>query len=264
MPTRLLPIALLTDFGTTDVYVGVMKGVITQVNLGLTILDLTHEIPPQNVDVASFQLLNAYPHFPQGTVFVVVVDPGVGSHRRAIAIQTPKAFFVGPDNGVFSRVLQLEKAIAIVNLNNSEYWYKPHPSATFHGRDIFAPVAAHLASGVPIQNLGSALATSDLHQLALPDCQATAQGIDGVIQAIDYFGNLITTIPGSRIPQQPWSIRMGDRHLPGGTTYSSVLPGEPLGLIGSHGWVEVAVHGGNAQQQLQKHVGDTVNLIFET
>ena len=260
--STLLPIALLTDFGTEDVYVGVMKGVIAQINSALVCLDLTHHIPPQNVALASFQLMNAYPHFPQGTVFVAVVDPGVGSRRRAIALQTPRGYLVGPDNGVFSHILKDQGAIAAVELSNPDYWYMPHPSTTFHGRDIFAPVAAHLASGVSLTDLGSSLARTDLHQLALPDCQVTGPEITGVIQAIDHFGNLITNIPGAHVTQPTWLIQIGDRTIPSGTTYSAVASGKPLGLIGSHGWVEIAVNGGHAQQDLAIKLGDPATLTF--
>ncbi len=150
-------VTLLTDFGLSDVYVGVMKGVITQINPRLRVVDLTHQIPPQNITAARFSLMNAYPYFPKGTVHVAVVDPGVGSHRRAIAIQLDSGFLVGPDNGLFSGVLSQTKVIAVVELTNPEYWQTSAPSQTFHGRDIFAPVGAHLASGVPLKQLGETI-----------------------------------------------------------------------------------------------------------
>jgi len=135
-------ITLLSDFGLKDVYVGVMKGVIAQINPGLTVVDLTHQIPPQNIAAARFNLMNAYLYFPVGTVHVAVVDPGVGSHRRGIALQIDAGFLVGPDNGLFSGVVHQTGVIAAVELTNAQYWWTPTPSTTFHGRDIFAAVGA--------------------------------------------------------------------------------------------------------------------------
>jgi S-adenosyl-L-methionine hydrolase (adenosine-forming) len=151
-------LTLLTDFGLNDVYVGVMKGVIAQVNPQLRVIDLTHQIPPQNVTAAQFNLMNAYPYFPPGTVHVAVVDPGVGGTRRAIAIQLAEAFLVGPDNGLLSGVVAQKQVIQAVELTNTRYWRNATPSSTFHGRDIFASVGAHLASGVAIAEMGDAIA----------------------------------------------------------------------------------------------------------
>ncbi|MHC5725640.1 MAG: SAM-dependent chlorinase/fluorinase, partial [Nostoc sp.] len=140
-------VTLLSDFGDRDVYVGIMKGIIAQINRRLTVVDLTHQIPPQDIAAARFCLMNAYPYFPVGTVHVAVVDPGVGSKRRAIAVEFAQGFLVGPDNGIFSGVLSQSPAIAAVELTNLNYRRTPQPSKTFHGRDIFAPIAANLASG---------------------------------------------------------------------------------------------------------------------
>ncbi len=253
---------LLSDFGERDVYVGVMKGVIAQVNPTLRLVDLSHQIPPQNLAIASFQLMNAYRHFPQGTVHLAVVDPGVGSQRRAIAIQISEGLLVGPDNGLFSGVLSQSPAIAAVELTQSQYWYTPNPSPTFHGRDIFAAVAAHLATGVPLQQVGRAIAPATLIRLPPPTWQSSTTEVVGTIQAIDHFGNLITSIPGTCVAGRSWSVAIGDRVLPGGDTYSTVAAGELLGLIGSHGWVEIAVNGGNAQAHLQQTLGNPVRVIW--
>jgi S-adenosylmethionine hydrolase len=144
-------ITLLTDFGESDVYVGVMKGVIAQINPGLTVVDLTHQIPPQNIAAARFSLMNAFPYFPKETVHIAVVDPGVGSERRGIALQLDAGFLVGPDNGLFTGVLNQNPVIVAVELTNPQYWRTPTPSNTFHGRDIFAAAGAHLASGIAIE-----------------------------------------------------------------------------------------------------------------
>jgi hypothetical protein len=255
-------LTLLTDFGERDVYVGVMKGAIAQINPALTIVDLTHQIPPQNLLAARFNVMNAYPYFPAGTVHVAVVDPGVGSQRRAIALELPSGFLVGPDNGIFSGILEREEAIAAVQLDNVRYWRTPTPSATFHGRDIFAPVGAHLASGVPLREVGSTIALSSLLRLPLPACDRHDSGITGCVQYIDQFGNVVTNIPGEAVPSLSWSVIAGTASIPGKRTYADVDKGHPLALIGSHGWVEIAVSNGSAQNQLHLNWGDTVELVL--
>ncbi|NET59000.1 MAG: SAM-dependent chlorinase/fluorinase [Symploca sp. SIO2E6] len=254
-------VTLLSDFGLRDVYVGVMKGVIAQINPRLRVVDLTHEIPPQNLAAASFSLMNAYPYFPQGTVHVAVVDPGVGSHRKAIAIQLDSGFLVGPDNGLFSGVLSQTEVIAVVELTNPEYWRTSEPSQTFHGRDIFAPVGAHLASGRHLEELGKIIEPTTLAQLPLPSTKATATGITGCIQYIDHFGNLITNIPATEVQGKTWSVVVGEEMILGSQTYSGSQWGELVALIGSHGWVEIAVNGGSAQSQLQLDWGARVEVI---
>lgn len=255
-------VTLLSDFGLQDVYVGVMKGAIAQINPSLTIIDLTHQIPPQNITAGRFHLMNAYPYFPKGTVHIAVVDPGVGSQRRAIAIQLQEGFLVGPDNGLFSGILDQHEAIAAVELTNSNYWLTAEPSATFHGRDIFAPVGAHLASGVPLEELGTAIDLASLKQFSLADCINTEGAIAGTIQHIDHFGNLITNIPGREVVGQSWSVAIAELTIPGKQTYADSPPGSLLALIGSHGWVEIAVSGGSADAQLHSPVGSSVQLVF--
>ena len=147
-------ITLTTDFGTRDGFVGVMKGVILNINPHANIVDITHDIAPQNIEQGAFLFANAVKYFPANVIHVVVVDPGVGSARRPIAVQLGKTFFVAPDNGVLSRITDhASLPIRVVHLTNPAYWL-PRVSATFHGRDIFAPVAAHLSLGVPLDALG--------------------------------------------------------------------------------------------------------------
>ncbi|NEO03723.1 MAG: SAM-dependent chlorinase/fluorinase [Moorea sp. SIO3I7] len=256
-------ITLLSDFGLQDVYVGVMKGVIAQVNPTLNIVDLTHQIPPQNLAAARFNLINAYPYFPAGTVHVAVVDPGVGSHRRAIAIQLSQGFLVGPDNGLFSGVLEQYPVMAAVELSNSAYWRTRNPSTTFHGRDIFASVAAHLASGLAIESLGEVIDPNTLVTLDIPTKTLTDDGIIGSIQYVDHFGNLITNIPGGEVDGKTWSVKISDRIIPHTQTYSNCPLGEYVALIGSHGWVEIAVNGGSAKSQLELDWGDKVELSIK-
>ncbi len=255
-------LTLLSDFGLSDVYVAVMKGAIAQVNCSLNVVDLTHQIPPQNIAAARFCLMNAYPYFPDATVHVAVVDPGVGSTRRAIAVEFARSFLVGPDNGLFSGVLSHSPAIAAVELTNPHYWRNPYPAATFHGRDIFAPVGAHLASGVPLAQLGRSIDPATLVQLAIPECTRTDTGVAGCIQYVDRFGNLVTNIPGAYVQGKTWSVVVAGLIVPGCQTYSDSPVGSAIALIGSHGYIEIAVNSGNAQSQLQLNCGDPVQVQF--
>ncbi|MEL7144104.1 MAG: SAM-dependent chlorinase/fluorinase [Cyanobacteria bacterium J06631_9] len=276
-------ITMLSDFGSKDSYVAAMKGAIAQIAPGIPTCDLTHEVLPHNILAARFNLLMAYPYFPQGTVHLAVVDPGVGSDRRAIALQSPSGFFVGPDNGLFSGVLEREPALAAVNLTNSAYWRVPSPSATFHGRDIFAPVAAHLATGVPIAEVGDRIDPASLVKPDLPtfstdilfEGNAKVAHYAGSFQYIDGFGNLITNIPAEAIPEGPWRLILsftkessasqteGKREFAGVNTYGDVPVGAIAALIGSHGWVELACNGGSAAIALQDiaAIGTPVQVI---
>jgi len=185
------PVTLTTDFGTSDGYVGTMKGVILGIAPGTPMVDVSHTISPQNVGEAAYVLYTAYPFFPTGTIHLVVVDPGVGSARRPIALRTENAFFVGPDNGVFSYVMASEKVKTIVELSEPRYRL-PQVSYTFHGRDVFAPAAAYLAAGVPIAALGSPVIDPVIFpspRLEVGHCVVT-----GEVLHLDHFGNAITSI----------------------------------------------------------------------
>lgn len=255
-------ITLLTDFGLRDVYVGVMKGVIAGIAPSARVIDLTHEIPPQDIRAADFCLLCAFPFFPRGTIHVAVVDPGVGTERRAVAVALEEAVLVGPDNGIFSGLLQRKEVKAAVILNRTEFWLSERPGFTFHGRDVFAPVAAHLASGVDLCKLGTPVDPSTLVRLDFPLWTETAGGFSGLIQYVDAFGNLVTNIPGHLVEGRTWRIRAADHDLPGKRTYGDVSPGAPLALTGSHGFVEIAVNGGNANVLLSLNVGDPVQVLL--
>ena len=257
-------LALMSDFSDRDVYVSVMKGAIAQVNAQIRVVDLTHQIPPQNIAAARFCLMNAYPYFPVGTVYVAVVDPGVGSRRRAIAVEFAQGFLVGPDNGIFSGVLSQSPVIHTVELTNPNYWRTPQPSKTFHGRDIFAPVGAHLASGVPLQQLGTEIDSATLVQLDIGECKQTNDGVTGCIQYIDYFGNLVSNIPGIYVQGRNWCVQLPGLKIPGCETYSDVKVGEVAALVGSHGWVEIAINSGHASSQLQINWQDALQVLFLT
>jgi S-adenosylmethionine hydrolase len=256
-------VALLSDFGWQDAYVGMMKGVIASINPRLPVIDITHQIPPQSLAAARFCLMQAYPYFPKGTTFVAVVDPGVGSQRRGIAVQFAEGYLVGPDNGLFGGILSQSSAIAAVSLTNSDYWRTSDASPTFHGRDIFAPAGAHLASGVPLYCLGEPIDRETLVQLPLPGIRVTPAGTVGCIQYIDGFGNLITNIPAAAVAGKSWSVRLGEVQLAGCRTYSEVAAGEALALIGSHDWVEIAVNQGDARSKFQLEVGSQVAVFID-
>ncbi|NEO25578.1 MAG: SAM-dependent chlorinase/fluorinase [Kamptonema sp. SIO4C4] len=257
-------ITLLSDFGLADVYVGVMKGVIAQIAPHVSIIDLTHQIPPQNLWAGRFALMNAYPYFPTKTVHIAVVDPGVGSQRRAVAVEFPQGIVVVPDNGLVSGIGQLERPIAAVELNNPDYWRTPFPSRTFHGRDIFSPVGAYLATGVPLEKVGTSIDPQTLVQFEIPPWTETEDGLAGTVQYIDYFGNVVTNIPASVLTGKPWSVQLPELTLPQSETYSDRAPGEPVALIGSHGWLEIAVNGGNAATQLNLTYNSSLSVNWIT
>ncbi len=255
-------ITLTTDFGMEDGNVGVMKGVIYGINPSASIVDLSHDIAPQNIANAAYVLRRAYEYFPQGTIHVVVVDPGVGSERRVIAVQSGQAFFVTPDNGVLTYILQElakkgEKA-RIVNLNNPAYWL-PQVSNVFHGRDIFAPVAAHLSLGVEIGTLGQEIEDVVMLSPLLLDIR---QGkITGRVAHIDHFGNLLTNIPESDLISlgDELTIRVAGREIKRlSKTFAEGPTGELIGFIDSSGHLAIAVVNGSAQQLLKSLVGESV------
>ncbi|MBP0020771.1 MAG: SAM-dependent chlorinase/fluorinase [Cyanobacteria bacterium SBLK] len=254
-------VALLSDFGLQDVYVGVMKATIAQINPQIVVIDLTHDIPPQNIAAGRFCLLNAYPYLPSETVCVAVVDPGVGSDRRGVAVQVGDRYFVVPDNGLLSGILQQEEAIAAVQLDNAQYWRTESPSSTFHGRDIFAPAGAHLANGVPLEAVGTAIDPRSLVRLALPPVEYVGEEIRGCVQYIDRFGNLMSNIPASAVAGKSWSVKWQGGNIASGFTYSDRPVGELIALVGSHGWVEVAVNGGNACDLLGWDYGFPLSVI---
>jgi hypothetical protein len=259
------PLTLLTDFGLQDSYVGVLKGVIAQIDSTIQVIDLTHQISPQNSVQARFALMTAFSYFPTGTVHVAVVDPGVGSTRRAIAVAlgddwaNPLGFVVSPDNGIVSGITRQHPILGAIALTNPRFWRTETPSFTFHGRDIFAPVGAHLAMGVPFAELGDAIDPNTIVALDLPQPVRVGNQIEGRIQAIDHFGNLITTIANGDVGNN-WSVQIGTHHIPNCQTYSDRPVGAFVALMGSHGWIEIALHNGNAAQAFDIIVGEKVWL----
>jgi len=254
-------ITLTTDFGTQDWFVGTMKGVILGIAPRAAIVDITHEIPAGDIRAGAFALAAGYRFFPKGTVHVAVVDPGVGGARKAIAVQTANYLFVGPDNGVLSWALAKEKIRAIRALENEAYFLKP-TSQTFHGRDIFAPVAAHLSRGVPIQKIGPAM--KDFVRLAWPEPRVRRDGFEGEVVYIDHFGNAITNLEGRLLPRSARAaceIHGRRRRLcPLRTFYQAVAPKTPVALVGSSGFLEIVINGGSAEKALGVRIGTRVVL----
>lgn len=283
-PRTIPVIALLTDFGLEDTYVGVMKGVMLSICPTARLIDLTHAIAPQNVRQAAYTLLSAFAYMPPHTIFVAVVDPGVGSARKPIAIETSHGVFIGPDNGLFSYLLKHIEVRQIVALQNPQFMLS-EVSATFHGRDVFSPAAAHIANGVPLDQLGALL--HKIEWLELPRFEITPQAIHGEVLAIDRFGNITTSIgrlhwgqddllrliPLFGIPStteevppirpESCAVQIGTTRIePLGLTYSAVPKGDMLALINSAGCLEVAINQGNAAQRLKTATGDPVTLFI--
>ena len=265
-------LTLTTDFGLDDAYVAAMKGVILSLAPESRIVDVSHGVAPQDVMGAAFVLREAVPFFPPGTVHLAVVDPGVGTERRAIAARIGGQTFVGPDNGLFSLLLDPEpdtgevgEPEAVVVLDRPALWRTPKPSRTFHGRDIFAPVAAHLAAGRALTDVGTP--TDTLKRLHWVQPLADAQGLRGWVVHIDRFGNAVTNLPGTLLDSRrgagEFKCYVGSAilgHLHG--TYAEVEEGEPVALVGSSGHLEIAVHGGNAAELLTIQKGSAVNVVF--
>ena len=255
-------ITLLTDFGTRDYYVASMKGVILNINPDCTIVDMTHDVRPHDIIEGAFLLANAYSYFPKGTIHLSVVDPGVGGTRRPILLVTPSYFFVGPDNGLFGFVTQRERVKQVVVLTRREYFLRG-VSMTFHGRDIFAPVAAHLSLGVKPGAFGHK--TKSLKRLGIRRPIVRDGKLSGEILHIDAFGNLISNIDGEKLFQfirgRPFVIRVGGKaihELKRG--YWEGKKGEPIGLIGSGGFLEFSIREGNAQKILKAKRGDPIEI----
>jgi len=254
----------MTDFGIKDGNVGVMKGVILGIAPHAQIVDLSHTISPQNIEEAALVLARSAPYFPPATVHVVVVDPGVGTARRHIAARLGEQYYVCPDNGILTLLLERAETegwpVEIVHTNNPEYWL-PVVSHVFHGRDIFSPVAAHLASGVSLGALGAPI--QDPVRLSLPRPQRTASGWRGEVIHIDHFGNISTNLRvehlGERLPSI--EMRLCGVNIHGMVrTFGERPPGELVALYGSTGNLIVSVVNGNAAQRLNAKVGDLVEV----
>lgn len=236
-----------------------MKGVILRLAARVKLIDLTHEIAAGDIRAGAFALAASYSFFPRKTVHVAVVDPGVGTARHAIAVQTARYFFVGPDNGVLSTALARERVIAVHRLENPRYWL-PEISATFHGRDVFAPVAAHLSLGIAIRNFGPQ--AKNYVRLDWPNPRVAAGRIQGEVVYVDRFGNAITNIREKTLDalREPGVFVARKRVCGLAPTYHSVRAGRALAVIGSSGFVEIAVNGASAAKMLKLKAGTCVEI----
>jgi hypothetical protein len=271
-------ITLTTDFGQQDGYVGAMQGVILSICPSATLVTITHEIPPHDIRAAAFVLYQAFSYYPVHTIHCVVVDPGVGSHRRAIAVRTSHGVFVGPDNGVFSLVLAAQpvNVLEAVTLTNPDYQL-PSLSATFHGRDIFAPAAAHLAQGVLLNQLGpraihlvrleTSFKSQNPAQESLPETHPQVKSktchLESRVLHIDHFGNLILDLTGRDIADSNQvTFTVGHQLIKSlSATFADVEEGQLLVYTGSsRDHIEIAIRNGNAAQHLGLKVGDVVQV----
>ena len=264
-----------TDFGLSDSYAGVMKGVALGINPDLALVDLTHQVAPQNVSQGAFALGVSYRYFPAGAIHVAVVDPGVGTTRRPVLLQTPDGSFVAPDNGLLSRVLDnylpgvpaasgpvdVPPPVRAFHLTNPEYWLHP-VSSTFHGRDIFTPVAAHLSLGVAPERMGGP--TGVLEYLPVPLPRVDANGIRGEVTYVDTYGNLISNIPWQIIEARTIiEVRIRGRSIARlSRTFNDGPDAGLAALVGSHGYLEVAVPNGSAAATLPAGPGEPISVTF--
>lgn len=258
-------VTLTSDFGTRDSYVAAMKGVILSINPDLLIVDISHDIDPQDVMEAAFVMGGAIPYFPPGTVHVVVVDPGVGTNRRAVAVQCQGSFFVAPDNGILPLLLHDQNPQLTVHLDKSEYWRTKYPSRTFHGRDIFSSVAAHLASATELSQMGSPIGQLEPLSWALPITDSS--GVQGWVTHVDRYGNCITNVSRTVLEsvRQKRAIKLYIGNSIASNlvaTYGNVAEGEAALLINSSELLEVAVNGGNAAELFDVKKGDPINIVF--
>ncbi len=274
-------IAIMTDFGTRDPFVAVMKGVMRRFCPNAEFIDVTHEIEPQNLRQAAFSVLTSWRWFPPGTVFLTVVDPGVGSERRPLVVSAGGCRFVAPDNGLLSWILAETPPDKLISAENSDRYLKV-VSDTFHGRDVFAPLAAHLACGLDPMQMGSE--TSTIQQLPAPRLEVHSDRICAEILHTDRFGNLVTSIGDCRWGQDETILlsprfgggaarklrsedlrtSVGGREIRGvHKTYSSRAEGETLACIGSSGFLELGVNQGNAARLLETRVGDAVTVSWK-
>lgn len=261
-------ITLLTDFGTDDVYVGVMKGVILSINPSAAVVDVCHYIDPQDLIEAAYLIKSSYRYFPKGTVHIIVVDPGVGGKRSIVAVKISGHTFLAPDNGVLTLLMDEGAVDTIVRVENAHYFLNSI-SRTFHGRDIFAPVGSHISKGVPIEELGPHLDIQDLIRLNIPKPYISNKDeLIGMIISVDRFGNCISNIEENCLnkfmktgDEKRLEIKIGKTIVKNlSRSYTDVGSGCPLAIIGSFGYLEIALNCDNASRQLNVEKGDTITL----
>jgi S-adenosyl-L-methionine hydrolase (adenosine-forming) len=253
-------ITLMTDFGTRDGFPAQMKGVIHSLCPWATVVDITHDIQPYSIAEAAMVLLGYGRYFPLGTIHVAVVDPGVGGARRGIVLNSEGSYFVGPDNGVFSFIITAEAPWSIREITNPEFML-PDPHPTFHGRDVFAPVAAHLAAGTAFELVGPEI--HDPALFSMPPVHRNPEGLVGEVIYVDRFGNLCSNLPADLLAGPVGSIEVGTLRVAGiHRCFSDVKPGTPLAMINSFGFLEIAINGGNAADSLGIDRGSKVRVVM--
>ncbi len=254
-------ITLTTDFGYKDPFVGMMKGVILSINPDVQIVDITHGISPYNIMEAAVVIGESYKYFPPKSIHVVVVDPGVGSARRPILIETAEHIFVGPDNGVFTEIFNSYSSFQVLHIT-ADYYFLHKQSSTFHGRDVFAPVAAWLSRGIRAINFGEPI--TDYVKLELPVPSIESNRISGEVIFLDRFGNAITNIKAEHLQatlqKDTLRVLVKDRHIDIKSHYSEADDNEPHALINSSGHLEIFVYMRSASETLGINVGDPVSV----
>jgi len=263
MPTKI--ITLTTDFGLKDPYVAEMKAVILSISPNTRIVDITHQIEKFNIRMGAYTLAAACPYFPKGTIHVAVIDPGVGTKRKAILIQTMKGYFIGPDNGVLALAAKSQGMKHVYAIENPKFML-PKISNTFHGRDIFAPAAAYLANGIPPSGFGR-----EIHKIVMPKFAKIIKrknALTGEVIHIDGFGNIITSLREEDLEimsmKKTVNLKLKDTRLKLKLckAYSEVKAQQPLAIIGSHNFLEISINQGNATENFQTRVGDKATLYY--
>jgi S-adenosylmethionine hydrolase len=258
-------ITLTTDFGYQDSFVGIMKGVIASINPQAHVVDVTHGIPPQDILAGALTLRHSVRYFPRGSIHVAIIDPGVGGARRPLLIEWDGNYFIGPDNGVLTLAVENIEPTYIVHLSNPAYHLK-RTSTTFHGRDIFAPAAAHLSLGIPATAFGERLA--NIVRVSLPQIARKKQRLEGEIVYIDHFGNLFTNIREhdlTGMPRNKLDIVVRSVTIRGlSQNYASAGVGEFLAVVNSWDMLEIAVYKDNAQKRIGAKIGDKVEIALAT
>lgn len=260
-------ITLTTDFGDIDPYVGIMKGVICNIYPYAKIVDITHNILPQDIWQANYVIENAYHYFPSKTIHLCVVDPGVGSARKPILIETKNHFFIGPNNGLFTGILEKEEVINLIEITEEKFWLQERNSkidlsSTFHGRDIFSPVAAHLAKGVSSFEFGKSFPRDELVKLPLVLFDKKEKWCTGSVKYIDRFGNIITNIPSSAVPEKVQGKIKGTEFKGITTSYTEGNGNKLCAIKSSNGYLELFVNKGNAAKLTNVRIGDKVEVKF--
>ena len=251
-------ITLLTDFGNKDGFVATIKGVIYSINPVARIVDIAHEIPAQDIDAGAFILNSCHLYFPEGSIHVAVVDPGVGSERKILLVSAGNQFFIAPDNQLLKYIFARYETFTVIDVLNKKY-FLDDVSKTFHGRDIFAPVAAHLSTGIPILEFGNIITEFDRGKIPKPSIVKNI--ISGSILHVDNFGNLITNITRKHIFGDKFTLKIKNHIINKiSLSYSNVKPGETVALFGSSGFLEIGIRNGDASKKLSAGKNNSITI----